>query len=106
MHQQVRRANFIVPAQQTKSDLAAFFHASMCSPVLKTLQQAIRNDHLVSWPGIDKINFEKFITDTLAIDTKGHLDHERKNLRPTKSNYLDFHDLYPSSHEMPIVPRR
>ena len=77
--QQVCRANSIVPAQQTKSDLAAFFHASMCSPVLKMLQQAIRNDHLVSWSRIDKINFEKFITDTLAID-KGHLDHEQEYL--------------------------
>ena len=93
------RVNIIVPNSNTKTDLAKFFHASLCSPVLRTLQLAIRNDHLLSWPGIDKINFDKFITDTIAID-KGHLDHERKNLRSTsKLVQSDNIDLYPVPKE-------
>ena len=94
-HQQT--ANIILPTNQTKTELAKFYHAAIYSPVLRTLQLAIRNDHFLSWPGIEKINFPKFITDTIAID-KGHLDHERKNLRPTsKITQSDIEDLFPTS---------
>ena len=96
------KLNVLVPKCQTKTELAQFYHAAICSPVLRTLQQAIHNDHFLSWPGIDKINFEKYITDTLAID-KGHLDHERKNLRSTTTvQSPDFQDLFPASKDTSI----
>ena len=91
------KLNIILPKNKTQTDLARFYHATICSPVPRTLQMAIRNDHFLSWPGIDKINFEKFIVNTVAIN-KGHLDHERKNLRPTsKYTTSDTTDLFPTA---------
>ena len=43
----------------------------------------------MTWPGIQDINFNKFITKKLPI-AKGHLDQERANLQSTKvSNHED-----------------
>ena len=55
----------------------------MRSPVIQTLQAAIKNNHLLSWSLIDKIHFPKKIIDTQAIHM-GHLNQERKNLQSTK----------------------
>ena len=76
--------------------MANFYHVSMYSPVLTTLQNAIRNSHLVTWPGTSKINFIKYITDILAID-KGHLDQERKKLQSTKTTQ-DLEDILPTTN--------
>ena len=76
--------NVILQKNKTKFQLANFYHGDMCSPVLTTLQKAIRNNHLVSWPAIHKINFPLNIIDTRAIDM-GHLDQERTNLQSTRN---------------------
>lgn len=55
----------------------------MFSPCLTTLQKAIRKDHLVTWLGIESLNFEKSVTNILSA-AKGHLDQERANLQSTK----------------------
>ena len=62
-----------------KLNLANFYHTALWSPVLSTLQLAIENDNFISWSGITKINFLKYIDDTLVID-KVHLNQEQKNL--------------------------
>ena len=72
-----------IQKSKTKCELAKFYHDCLCSPVLTTIQNAIRNDRLISWPGNNSINFPKFVTDTQAIDM-GHLDQERQNLQSTR----------------------
>ena len=37
----------------------------------------------MTWPGIDKINFNSLLKTTLAT-VNGHLDQERENLQSTK----------------------
>ena len=51
--------------------------------MLTTIQNAIRNDRLISWPGNNSINFPKFVTDTQGIDM-GHPDQECQNLQSTR----------------------
>ena len=75
--------NVILQTSKTKFQLATFYHCTMCSPVLTTLQNAIRKKHLVSWPAIHKIKFPSNIVDTRATDM-GHLDQEKTNLQSTK----------------------
>ena len=75
--------NVITKLSQSNYELANFFHACLFSPAIRTLQDAIHNNHLVTWPGIDKLNFPKLIRDTTAIEM-GHLNWERKNLQSTK----------------------
>ena len=88
--------NVILQKNKTKEDLANFYHASICSPVSMAIQTVIRNGHFATWPGISKINFSKYITDTVAID-KGHLDQERKNLQPTKTLH-GVHEILPAQN--------
>ena len=69
------KINVITHKNQSQYTLANFFHGALCSPTIKTLIAAIQNDHLISWPGMDKINFTKAIQDTTAIHM-GHLEQE------------------------------
>ena len=78
-----QKINIIVPKNQTQYQLANFYHGALCSPTIKTLQSAINNNQLLSWPAIEKLNFPKVILDTKAIHM-GHLDQERQNLQSTK----------------------
>ena len=52
-------------------------------PALRTFQKAIRKFHFTTWPGINKINFEKIVTNTIPT-SKGHMDQEGSNLQSTK----------------------
>jgi len=79
-----QKLNVIIQRNKPKFQMATFYHGALCSPVISTLQKAIANNHLVSWPGISKINFKLNIVDTQAMDL-GHLDQERKHLQSTKN---------------------
>ena len=46
-------------------------------------RKAIQNKFLLTWPGIDEINFYKFVPHAIPT-SKGHMSQERKNLRSTK----------------------
>ena len=52
-------ANYIVHQNKPKFELAQYLHACAFSPALDTFQKAINNGYLISWPGIDEINFKK-----------------------------------------------
>jgi len=69
--------NFIITKDKSKTELAQFIHATLFSPAIDTLIKAIRNGHLVTFPGIHTLNFEKLLKTTMATE-KGHLDQERK----------------------------
>ena len=61
----------------------------MFSPASCTLQQAIQNDNLLTWPVINKINLKKFIIDTTAIEM-GNMKQEKKHVRTTKSPHIQL----------------
>ena len=77
------KINFIIRKDKTKTELAKFYHATVFSPPVSTLQKAIRKGNFLSWPGISNLNFNKLIGTTEATEM-GHLDQERKGLQSTK----------------------
>ena len=81
--------NYIVWKDKTKMELAEYYHKCAFSPALSTFIQAIKNGHFLSWPGIERLNFEKLIINKIPT-AKGHLDQERSNLQSTKENEEDF----------------
>lgn len=76
--------NAIIRRDKTKLELAQYLHACAFSPALSTFQKAIRKSHLLTWPGVDNINFERTLLSTIPT-AKGHLDQERRNLQSTKT---------------------
>ena len=52
--------NYVVHLDKTKLEMAKYLHAALFSPCMKTLQQAIYNGNLLSWP-IENLNFEKIL---------------------------------------------
>ena len=88
--------NYIVKNDQTKTELAQYIHAAMFSPCIKTLQQAIYNGNLLSWP-VEHLNFVKLIRTTIATE-KGNLDQERKHLQSTSTPEDLLHN-FPSKLE-------
>ena len=80
---QQQKMNMIIRKDKTKMELAEYLHKCAFSPSLSTFQRAIRKGHLINWPGIADINFEKYITN-LTLTAKGHLDQERANLQSTR----------------------
>ena len=76
--------NAIINKNQTKKQLATFLHKCMFSPTIRTLMKAIKNGNLITFPGIDEINFLKHLPKSMAT-TFGHLDQEQQGLQSTKS---------------------
>ena len=75
--------NIITKMKQSNYELANFFHGCLFSPTVRAIQQAISNDHLITWPGIKKLNFNKYTQDITATEL-GHMNREKKNLQSTK----------------------
>ena len=75
--------NVLIHINKTKTQLADYLHACLFSPCPSTLQKAIRKNFLITWPGIDKINFHTYAAKKIPT-IKGHMIQERKNLRSTK----------------------
>ena len=88
--------NMIVRRDKTKHELAEYLHKCAFSPSLDTFQRAINKGHFLTWPGINEINFPKFVTNILPT-AKGHLDQERANLQSTKKPHdnADENDYFP-----------
>ena len=55
--EQKQMINVFINKNKTHYQLAIFYHGDVCSPVIRTLQVAIKNNHLLSWTSINKINF-------------------------------------------------
>ena len=64
-------------------ELAQYLYGCLYAPSISTLETAIRKGNLISWPGIETINFKKYVGKNIAHE-KGHLDQERQNLRSTQ----------------------
>ena len=90
--------NMIVRKDSTKTNLAEYLHKCAFSPSIPTFLKAIRNGYFQSWPGIDSINFKKFLRNLIPT-AKGHLDQERKNLQSTKILPDDTDDFFPQPEQ-------
>ena len=79
----IPKMNVILRKDKTKMDLAAYHHASLFSPVHSTLEYAIKNNHLTSWPGLTRNLIVKHLPPIIAT-AKGHLNQEKQHLQSTK----------------------
>ena len=83
IHSNDTQPQIIIRKDKTKMDLATYIHACLFSPPTQTLQQVVCKGHLLSWPGIHDLNFQKLLRTTKAT-ALGLLDQERSNLQSTK----------------------
>ena len=88
-NQNTSKVNYVVTKDKTKYELAKYLHACAFSPSLHTFQQAISNGNFITWPGIEEINFKKFLGNTPQT-AKGRLDQEKQGLQSTKDLQQDF----------------
>ena len=65
--------NIITPKSQPTKILIQYLHATLGSPSKSLLLHAIRNNHLIGWPGLTLENVNKYLDETPAT-AKGHLD--------------------------------
>ena len=86
------KMNVILRKNKTKMDLAAYHHASLFSPVNSTLEFAIGNNHLTSWPGLTRNLVTKHLPPVLAT-AKGHLNQEKQHLQSTKAPTTYEHEI-------------
>ena len=86
------QVNYIIKKNATQQQLAQYYHATLFSPVVSTLETAIKKGNLITWPGIQTLSFFTIIDTTIATEL-GHLDQERRNLRSTK--IIDNTDSFP-----------
>ena len=58
-------------ATTTKAELAQYYHQSLCSPPVVTIEKAIDNDQLKSFPGLEKALLKHL--PMLSATVKGHM---------------------------------
>jgi hypothetical protein len=68
---------------QTAAELIAFAHATLFSPALSTLENALTKGYLINFPGLTAKLLRKHPPTSIAM-VKGHLDQTRKNQQSTK----------------------
>ena len=95
-HPSLLQVNAIIQKNLPKQQLADYLHACAFSPALSTFQKAINNGQFLTWPSIENINFQKFLSDQTAIHL-GHLDQERSHLQSTSLDSKIKNDFFPSS---------
>ena len=82
-----QQANIIIKKQQTKTDLVKFLHAACFAPVKSTFTKAVKNNHFVSWPGLDPALISKHL-EVNESTIKGHMNRESSNLQSTKKSSI------------------
>ena len=65
-----------------KAELAEYLHQCLFSPTPATLIKAIKNDQLISFPGLTEELITKHLPPSTAT-VKGHMHSQRKNVRST-----------------------
>jgi hypothetical protein len=79
VHQAV--ANYMYKLRNTGA-LVHYLHKALFSPTKSALLQAVKNEHLTTWPGLteDAIHKHLKLTPATAI---GHMNQRRQNIRST-----------------------
>jgi hypothetical protein len=94
-HQQPQQevANKVYELRNTGA-LVNYLHKSMFSPTKYALLQAVKNGHLIIWPGLTEQAFNKHLKLTPAT-TMGHMNQRRHNIRSTSKTPItsDMEDV-------------
>jgi hypothetical protein len=75
-------SNFAVNRSSKPADMVAFTHASLFSPTVSTLTQAVQREYVHGFPGLTADTLARHSPLSLAT-AKGHLDQSRQNQQPT-----------------------
>jgi hypothetical protein len=79
-------ANNIYELRSTGS-LVDYLHKAMFSPTKSALLQAVKNGHLIAWPGLIEQAINKHLKLTPAT-AMGHLNQRRQNIRSTSKTSI------------------
>ena len=108
---QQQKLNVITRNKQTHKELAQYLHATCLSPRPSAFIKAIKNNHFISWPGLNQQLIIKHLPKTIATSL-GHLTSERQGLQSTKNKPTvmqeeeppkDIQEDYFPSSEIPNV---
>jgi hypothetical protein len=80
-------ANNIYELRNTGA-LVNYLHKSMFSPTKSALLQAVKNGHLITWPGLTEQAINKHLKLTPAT-AMGHMNQRRQNIRCTSKNSIN-----------------
>jgi hypothetical protein len=74
--------------------LVNYLHKAMFSPTKSALLQAVKNGHLITWPGLTEQAINKHLKLTSAT-AMGHMSHRRQNIRSTSKTPIssDMEDV-------------
>ena len=89
-------ANGVVKLDNTKTDLAQYYAATLFNPTESTLLSSIENNHFPSWPEFTQTLVRKHLPKKIET-AQGHLDQESKNIRSTKNQIKETKYLLPQS---------
>jgi hypothetical protein len=94
-HQQPQQdvANNVYELRNTGA-LVNYLHKSMFSPTKYALLQALKNGHLITWPGLTEQEINKHLKVPPAT-TMGHMNHRLQNIRSTSKTPItsDMEDV-------------
>jgi hypothetical protein len=94
-HQQPQQAvsNNVYELRKTGA-LVNYLQKALFSPTKSALLQAVKNGHLITWPGLTEKAINKHLKLTPAT-TIGHMDQRRQNIRSTSKNPItsDIEDI-------------
>jgi hypothetical protein len=62
--------------------LVKYLHKAMFSPTKSALLQAVKNGHIITWPGLTEQAINKHLKMTPAT-AMGHMNQRRQNMRST-----------------------
>jgi hypothetical protein len=68
--------------------LVHYFHKALFSPIKSALLQAVKNRHLVTWPGLTEDAIHKHLKLTPAT-AMGHMNQQRQNIRSTSKTPIE-----------------
>jgi hypothetical protein len=91
--QQLAVANNVYELRNTGS-LVNYLHKAMFSHTKSALLQAVKNGHLITWPGLAEKAINKHLKFTPAT-TMGHMNQRRQNIRSTSKTTItsDIEDI-------------
>ena len=102
--QENHKLNVIIRKKQSKRQLAQYLHAACLSPTPSTMIQAIKNNNLITWPGLTVNLITKHLPKSIAT-TQGHLKSEKQGLQSTKKALTpkeeldEYKDFFPASEQ-------
>jgi hypothetical protein len=79
-------ANNVYELRNTGS-LVNYLHKAMFSPTISALLQAVKNGHLITWPGLTEQAINKHLKMTPAT-SMGHMNQRRQNIWSTSKSSI------------------